>query len=522
MATTQYVGARYVPEFADPVEWSSDLTYEPLTIVIHEGNSYTSKQFVPKGIDIDNHKFWALTGNYNAQVEGYRQEVSNVKNNLISLNSSIKTISDFEGETSQDKFFNALDTMEYGTLVCGDIIIDKRYTAKDKDYRNITIANGTVSLNVNNWFNQQNSKYNSVPLFNGCYIKGNGNTMYDNSANCVGAYFNGCTLDNVTVFNSTSGYMQSLYVVGCLLNSVGRLCRANVFYDLKITSSRVESSAGILIEGIDNAAIRQGVVDDCLIEGRSDVVFQFGGCFGFTIKNCYFEANNSGIVKQTYSLGACHLLVTNNAFYAPMENTDYAIQISSSAYAIAKVSNNVSNFTGSKYLANISYDNISHLNSDNYMYSGGTAFSNNYFGQISKNIITGEYDNDNSEWIFILKPTAPTDVFFNSARPFYVTVSASYGSSIAYRGFAILKCTPRTFYNTQTGNVENICDIEIVDSVNSNNKSKQSSVSATIELSSSRYQDHVDYTLRVKGFNNLQNATAVLTTAGNGIGVSYA
>lgn len=71
----EYTGMRYVPVFADPPEWSSANSYEPLEIVIHEGNSYTSKTFVPVGIDISNEDFWALTGNYNAQVEQYRQEV---------------------------------------------------------------------------------------------------------------------------------------------------------------------------------------------------------------------------------------------------------------------------------------------------------------------------------------------------------------------------------------------------------------------------------------------------------------
>ena len=76
MAITQYTGARYVPLFADPLEWSSDLAYEPLTIVTNKGNSYTSRQFVPKGIDIDNDMFWALSGNYNAQVEQYRRDTA--------------------------------------------------------------------------------------------------------------------------------------------------------------------------------------------------------------------------------------------------------------------------------------------------------------------------------------------------------------------------------------------------------------------------------------------------------------
>lgn len=71
----QYVGARYVPVFADPLEWSDAIGYEPLTVVLHEGNSYTSRQSVPVGIDIDNATYWAQTGNYNAQIEAYRQEV---------------------------------------------------------------------------------------------------------------------------------------------------------------------------------------------------------------------------------------------------------------------------------------------------------------------------------------------------------------------------------------------------------------------------------------------------------------
>jgi hypothetical protein len=72
---TQYVGARYVPLFAEPLEWDKTKAYEPLTIVLHQGNSYTSRQYVPVGVEIDNDSFWALTGNYNAQVEQYRQEV---------------------------------------------------------------------------------------------------------------------------------------------------------------------------------------------------------------------------------------------------------------------------------------------------------------------------------------------------------------------------------------------------------------------------------------------------------------
>ena len=112
MAVTQYVGSRYVPIFADPIEWSDSKTYEPLTIVLHQGNSYTSKQFVPLGVSIDNEAFWALTGNYNAQVEMYRQEVASVSSSLplnaFSEQTVKQTIDNLESSTQTD--LSNLDT----------------------------------------------------------------------------------------------------------------------------------------------------------------------------------------------------------------------------------------------------------------------------------------------------------------------------------------------------------------------------------------------------------------------------
>ena len=79
-----YVGARYVPKFADPVAWTSGTSYEAMTIVTYNNSSYTSKIPVPAtvGNPADNPDYWALTGNYNAQVEQYRQETETVSNNL--------------------------------------------------------------------------------------------------------------------------------------------------------------------------------------------------------------------------------------------------------------------------------------------------------------------------------------------------------------------------------------------------------------------------------------------------------
>ena len=76
----QYVGARYVPKMMG--EWNKALQYEALSVVTYLGNSFTSKVPVPANIDISNTSYWVNTGNYNAQVEAYRQETAQLTNRL--------------------------------------------------------------------------------------------------------------------------------------------------------------------------------------------------------------------------------------------------------------------------------------------------------------------------------------------------------------------------------------------------------------------------------------------------------
>lgn len=76
MSVREYVGARYVPIIVG--EWDNTRTYEPLMVVTHQGNSYTSRQYVPSGIEITNESYWVLSANYNAQVESYRNEVRDI------------------------------------------------------------------------------------------------------------------------------------------------------------------------------------------------------------------------------------------------------------------------------------------------------------------------------------------------------------------------------------------------------------------------------------------------------------
>lgn len=92
MTVREYIGARYVPLFMG--DWDVDADYEPLSIVQYQGSSYTSRQSVPRGIEITNTQYWACTGNYNAQVEAYRQEVQTFNGRITANADAITEVSD--------------------------------------------------------------------------------------------------------------------------------------------------------------------------------------------------------------------------------------------------------------------------------------------------------------------------------------------------------------------------------------------------------------------------------------------
>ena len=76
------------PQFADPIEWDINSSYGAYTIVLHNGDSYTSLQDVPKGIDISNEEYWVKIGDYNAQIEQFRQEVIKDKQCLLCVSTT--------------------------------------------------------------------------------------------------------------------------------------------------------------------------------------------------------------------------------------------------------------------------------------------------------------------------------------------------------------------------------------------------------------------------------------------------
>lgn len=102
MANNVYVGNRYVPIFADPVEWDSLRTYEALTIVTYYGTSYTSRKPVPAGTPLSDREYWVVTGNYNSQVEAYRRETEELSETVTGFGETITGMQETIGEVQGD------------------------------------------------------------------------------------------------------------------------------------------------------------------------------------------------------------------------------------------------------------------------------------------------------------------------------------------------------------------------------------------------------------------------------------
>lgn len=156
MSVREYVGARYVPVFATPIDWNSANTYEPLTIVLHEGNSYTSRQAVPAGVQITNTAYWAQTGNYNAQIEQYRQDVAALANRFpvsvldggtggTDAATARTNLDAAQADGATNSLYDAEQAIAANAAAIGSLITKQRFYLPDDNNGSYTIpANSTI------------------------------------------------------------------------------------------------------------------------------------------------------------------------------------------------------------------------------------------------------------------------------------------------------------------------------------------------------------------------------------------
>lgn len=181
MSVREYVGARYVPIVVG--EWDNTRTYEPLMVVTYQGASYTSRQYVPAGIEITNESYWVLSANYNAQVEAYRQEVRG-----ILPYDETPTEGSTKGVTSDGikKAIRGIITDLQGDLSDADTQIRTDFAAADAQIRtDFTAADTTLGARIDKITKNNPIYYGADP------------TGIDDSANAINDCINACKGETV-------------------------------------------------------------------------------------------------------------------------------------------------------------------------------------------------------------------------------------------------------------------------------------------------------------------------------------
>lgn len=122
MAIKQYIGARYVPIMFGG--WDSKVAYSPLTIVIYKNNSYTSKKYVPVGIDIGDTNYWALTGSFNGLINENITKIADLTTRIEMLEKypsynaedETVTLSEFSSIETTHSYNKVTDTLDIKTV----------------------------------------------------------------------------------------------------------------------------------------------------------------------------------------------------------------------------------------------------------------------------------------------------------------------------------------------------------------------------------------------------------------------
>lgn len=289
-----YVGARYVPKFAEPMEWNQNTLYEPLTIVSYQGNSYTSKTFPPIGTVPTNETYWAPTGNYNAQIEQYRNEVA-----VISQGRPYKTEYDFnfkcDGSDEGLLLQNALNNCAQNNYI---FVIRKNKTISWGN--SIILPSNLIMVIEGNLFavadtaNFTTITGNPQPGYTGMnniIISGNG--IIDGNARSLNSI--------ITLFRFY--HSQNIIVQGITIQNYG------TFHAIEIGGCQNVTINNTLFKGANLTTEEKPYVESAIqIEPCSSSTGQSGAipydntpCNNITIKYCTFDKDNYSNVDSAIS-----------------------------------------------------------------------------------------------------------------------------------------------------------------------------------------------------------------------------
>ena len=404
MGTRQYIGARYVPKFADPIAWDSDRSYEALTIVTYLGTSYTSKKDVPVGTAISNTEYWVATGNYNSQVEEYAEIVNGIKDDGVgiatvlgvdntgsedagaqinALWSSHKTIylpaGEYNIETPVSIPSNGSLIGENGAILLHNVQENPGVFTLDQ-VNNVKIINVTVKGDVSSDSDNNVStiyKSTDVIVDSVRYINIRGIALIV-STNCKNIKIKNCYFNNCGTYNRISGDSSDRVQALAVTTSCENIQIVNNTFDgvgldaISVTSTVAANIAENYINDTDAAGIYISSTSGAIVEGN--IVHDAGGN-GIDSNSC---ALLNVIGNYCYECGAAGIMLANPQGCSIVGNACYGNVKSSGGSHVGGITIHTT-------------QNSSGLNiSDNFVYhASGTYELYSYYHLVTSGTLSG-------------------------------------------------------------------------------------------------------------------------------------
>ena len=389
---TQYVGARYVPLFAEPLEWDKTKAYEPLTIVLYQGNSYTSRQYVPVGVELTNESFWAETGNYNAQVEQYRQEVKTFDGRITANANAIETETTNRAEAvsaemkraeGAEQTLNENLTNEIERATKSENVLKSLYadSVSDMITKDLTVGSTVNTLGFYEKGDKGGCQYviKDTGVEDGATVfklKNNNKAVLIGTPNLYGIgckpsepslnvkQFNAAmkNIDTIVIpngnfeFNDTIHLSKNCHITGMGINSIVKNVGASVLFsvDGKISHPQLDNFRIDLADGIGSGIYLENPYDDCFIKN----IF-VDNCRSYAVKVGYDGSDISqtlqmdNIIIYTSSVGeiVSDLMILDNLQEFTLTNSKFLVRNKT----LNKYSNLVMNESNNSFIAGNSF-----------------------------------------------------------------------------------------------------------------------------------------------------------------------
>lgn len=287
--TTQYIGARYVPRHMG--EWDSNTQYGALDVVLYtDGNSYTAKQFPPKGTLPTDSKYWALSANFNQQLASLQNTVNEI--------TPLKNIS-----------FGAVNAVSYGVDNTGVLAVNEKINELFTSHKRIFFPSGIYRVTPSPAIN--------IP---------NGASLYGDNAEFI------METNDKTDYQIFSCQAVSNFTISGLIFTGDRDSH---------TGTSGEGGMGLRINNCKNFTIEHCVFKnfwgDGLLIGFQNRTISTTVCENFKITECSFFANGRNDISV---VGGINGIISNCIFQGGIRTNPKAA-IDLEAEAVETMNNNI-------------------------------------------------------------------------------------------------------------------------------------------------------------------------------------